>query len=51
MEVLFTMMALLVVSLAALPAWPYSQKWGYYPTSVCGVAVFIVAALVFFGRL
>jgi hypothetical protein len=51
MEVLFTMMALLIVSLAALPAWPYSQKWGYYPTSVCGVAVFIVAALVFFGRL
>ena len=51
MEVLFTMLALLIVSLAALPAWPYSHKWGYYPTSVCGVAVFIIAALVLFGRL
>ena len=51
MEVLIAMMTLLIVSLAALPAWPYSYKWGYYPTSVCGVAVFIIAALVLFGRL
>ena len=51
MEVLFAMMALLIVSLAALPAWPYSLKWGYYPTSVCGLVVFVMAALVLIGRL
>jgi hypothetical protein len=51
MEVLITMMALLIVGLAALPAWPYSHNWGYYPTSVCGVVVFVMAALVLIGRL
>jgi uncharacterized protein DUF3309 len=51
MEVLFTMMALLIVSLAALPAWPYSHQWGYYPTSVCGLVVLVMAALVLIGRL
>ena len=51
MEVLFAMMALLIVSLAALPAWPYSLKWGYYPTTVCGLVVFVMAALVLIGRL
>jgi hypothetical protein len=50
-EVLIAMTTLLIVSLAALPAWPYSHQWGYYPTGVCGLAVFIIAALVFFGRL
>jgi hypothetical protein len=51
MEVLIAMIVLLVVSLAVLPAWPYSLEWGYYPTSVCGFVVFVMAALVFFGRL
>jgi len=51
MEVLVTMMALLVVGLAALPAWPYSVKWGYYPTGVCGLVVLTLAALAFIGRL
>ena len=51
MEVLVAMMALLVVGLAALPAWPYSVKWGYYPTGVCGLVVLTLAALAFIGRL
>ena len=51
MEVLVAMMALLVVGLAALPAWPYSVKWGYYPTGVCGLVVLTLAALAIIGRL
>ena len=51
MEVLIAMIVLLVVSLAVLPVWPYSLRWGYYPTGVCGFVVFVMAALVLIGRL
>jgi hypothetical protein len=51
MAILMVMMGLLLTSVAALPTWPYSRKWGYFPTSACGVAVTGIAALVLVGRL
>jgi hypothetical protein len=41
---------LLLVVLGALPTWPYSTEWGYYPSSGLGVVLVIVLILVLIGR-
>lgn len=42
---------LIVLVLGAVPAWPYSRGWGYYPSSALGLALIIVLLLVLTGRL
>jgi hypothetical protein len=42
---------LLVLVLGAIPVWPHSRDWGYYPSSALAVALLIVLALVLTGRL
>ena len=37
--------------LGALPTWPYSAEWGYYPSSGLGLVLVIVLILVVMGRL
>jgi hypothetical protein len=51
MDMIAVMMALLLVTLAVMPAWPYSIRWGYYPASACGIVAFAMAALILVGRL
>jgi hypothetical protein len=41
---------LLLLVLGALPTWPYSTQWGYYPSSGLGVLLVIVLILVLIGR-
>ena len=41
---------LLLLVLGALPTWPYSTQWGYYPSSGIGVILVIVLILVLIGR-
>ncbi|MGA6978733.1 MAG: DUF3309 domain-containing protein [Pseudolabrys sp.] len=41
---------LLLLVLGALPTWPYSTQWGYYPSSGLGVVLMIVLILVLIGR-
>ncbi|MFZ1191414.1 MAG: DUF3309 family protein [Pseudolabrys sp.] len=41
---------LLLFVLGALPTWPYSTQWGYYPSSGLGVVLVIVLILVLIGR-
>ncbi|MGA7166317.1 MAG: DUF3309 family protein [Pseudolabrys sp.] len=41
---------LLLLVLGALPTWPYSTQWGYYPSSGLGVILVIVLILVLIGR-
>ena len=48
---LLLMMTLLVSAVLTLPAWPYAEKWGYYPTGACGAIVATMAALILAGRL
>jgi len=43
--------ALALVLLAALPAWPYSREWGYYPSGITGVALLVLLGLLLVGRL
>jgi hypothetical protein len=42
---------LILLLIGALPTWPYSSGWGYYPTGVLGLIFVIVLILVFLGRI
>lgn len=48
-----TILLILVILLlvGALPAWPHSRGWGYYPSGGLGLIVVIVLVLLLLGRL
>ena len=39
---------LILLLLGALPTWPYSRGWGYYPSSGLGLIVLILIILLLF---
>jgi len=41
---------LVLLLLGAIPAWPYSRDWGYYPTGGIGLVLVILLILVLMGR-
>lgn len=41
---------LVLLLIGALPAWPYSTGWGYYPSGGLGLIVLILLILVLAGR-
>lgn len=41
---------LIVLLIGALPTWPYSQRWGYYPSGLLGTILLIVLVLLLLGR-
>jgi hypothetical protein len=41
---------LLVLLVGALPAWPYSAGWGYYPSGALGTILIVVLILALLGR-
>jgi hypothetical protein len=45
------LIVLVVLLLGALPAWPYSSGWGYYPSGGLGLILIILLILVVTGRL
>ena len=45
------LLILVLVLVGALPTWPYSSGWGYYPSGLIGVLLLIVVLLVLTGRL
>ncbi len=42
---------LILLLLGALPTWPYSGGWGYYPSGGLGLVLLIVVILLVTGRL
>ena len=42
---------LLILLLGALPVYPYSRSWGYYPSGGLGMILLIVLLLFLFGQL
>jgi hypothetical protein len=42
---------LVIVLLGALPTWPYSSGWGYYPSGGLGIVVIVLLILVLMGRI
>lgn len=45
------LIVLIVLLIGAVPSWPYSREWGYYPSGGIGLVVIIVLILVLLGRL
>lgn len=46
--ILLVILVLLLVG--ALPTWPYSRGWGYYPSGGLGLIVLILLVLALSGR-
>jgi hypothetical protein len=48
---LILMIVLILLLIGALPTWPYSTGWGYYPSGGLGLIVLILIVLLLMGRL
>jgi hypothetical protein len=42
---------LVLVLIGALPTWPHSRGWGYYPSGGLGLILIIVIILLLMGRI
>lgn len=48
MNVLLVILFLMLVG--AIPTWPHSRTWGYYPSSGLGLVVLVLLFLILTGR-
>ena len=42
---------LVLVLIGALPTWPYSSGWGYYPSGGIGLVLLVLIILLVMGRI
>jgi hypothetical protein len=45
------LIVLVLLLLGALPTWPHSSSWGYYPSGGLGLILIIVVVLIATGRI
>ena len=45
------MIIVILMLVGALPTWPHSKSWGYYPSGGLGLVVLILLMLLLLGRL
>ncbi len=45
------LIVLILLLLGALPTWPHSRNWGYYPSGGLGFVLLILVVLVLTNRL
>lgn len=45
------LVVLILLLVGALPTWPYSSGWGYYPSGGVGTVLLIIILLLLMGRL
>ena len=45
------LIVLILMLLGALPTWPHSRSWGYYPSGGLGLLAVILLVLVLLGRI
>ena len=43
------LIVLILLLIGAMPAWPYSRGWGYYPSGLVGVLLVVVIILLLTG--
>jgi hypothetical protein len=41
---------LILLLIGAIPTWPYSTGWGYFPSGIVGLVLIIVLIMVLLGR-
>ncbi len=44
------LVVLVLLLIGALPTWPYSRGWGYYPSGGLGLIVLVLLVLALSGR-
>jgi hypothetical protein len=42
---------LILLLIGAIPSWPYSRGWGYYPSGGLGLVLIVVIVLLAMGRI
>jgi len=42
---------LILMLIGAIPAWPHSRNWGYYPSGTLGLLLLILIILVLLGQI
>jgi hypothetical protein len=42
---------LILLLIGALPTWPHSRGWGYYPSGGLGLVLLIIIILLLMGRI
>jgi Protein of unknown function (DUF3309) len=45
------LIVLVLLLVGALPTWPYSSGWGYYPSGIAGLVVLVLLILLLMGRI
>lgn len=45
------LIVLILLLLGAVPAWPHSREWGYYPGGGIGIVVAVVLILILMVRI
>jgi hypothetical protein len=45
------LIVLVLLLIGALPSWPYSSGWGYYPSGGLGLVLLVLLVLIVTGRL
>jgi len=48
---LILLIIVVLLVLGALPTWPYSTGWGYYPSGGLGLILLILIVLLLMGRI
>jgi hypothetical protein len=48
---LILLIVLILLLIGAVPSWPYSRNWGYWPSGGLGLIVVIVLILLLLGRI
>ena len=44
------LVVLILMLVGALPTWPHSKNWGYYPSGGLGLVVTVLLILIIMGR-
>jgi hypothetical protein len=45
------LIVLVLLVIGAIPAWPYSTGWGYYPSGILGIVLLVVIIMLLTGRM
>ncbi len=45
------LIVLILLLLGAIPAWPYSRGWGYFPSGGLGIVLIVIIILLATGRI
>lgn len=45
------LVVLILLIIGAIPAWPYSNRWGYGPSGILGIILIVIIILFLLGKI